>query len=213
MPTAVQFRRGTTAQHSTFTGATGEVTVDTDRKTVVVHDGATAGGSPVAALNTANTWGGAQTFNGAVLLNGAGGSVDTRVRGAVATHLLYASASNDRIGLNQSSPAGRLDVNGNYCSAITAVSALDIDCSTANYFIKTISADSTFTFSNPPASRVYGFMLELTHTSGIVTWPTTVKWPGDVAPTLTIGKTHLFFFVTDDGGTRWRGGSNINYTN
>jgi hypothetical protein len=48
MPTAVQFRRGTTAQHATFTGANGEVTVDTDKKTVVVHDGSTAGGVALA---------------------------------------------------------------------------------------------------------------------------------------------------------------------
>lgn len=48
MPTALQLRRGTTAQHSTFTGASGEVTVDTTKKTAVVHDGATAGGTPLA---------------------------------------------------------------------------------------------------------------------------------------------------------------------
>lgn len=40
----VKLRRGTTAQHSTFTGAEGEVTVDTDKDTVVVHDGTTVGG-------------------------------------------------------------------------------------------------------------------------------------------------------------------------
>lgn len=44
----IQRRRGTTAEHSTFTGALGELTVDTDKKTVVVHDGSTAGGSPLA---------------------------------------------------------------------------------------------------------------------------------------------------------------------
>lgn len=48
MPTQVQTRRGTTAQHSSFTGAAGELTVDTDKKTVVVHDGSTAGGTPLA---------------------------------------------------------------------------------------------------------------------------------------------------------------------
>ena len=47
MATQVQNRRGTTSQHSTFTGANGEITVDTDRKSIVVHDGTTAGGSPV----------------------------------------------------------------------------------------------------------------------------------------------------------------------
>lgn len=48
MAKQIQFRRGTTTQHSTFTGAVGEVTVDTDKDTVVVHDGSTAGGHPVA---------------------------------------------------------------------------------------------------------------------------------------------------------------------
>lgn len=52
MATQIQRRRGTTAQHSTFTGALGELTVDTDKKTVVVHDGITAGGFPLAVAST-----------------------------------------------------------------------------------------------------------------------------------------------------------------
>jgi len=48
MANALQLRRGTTTQHSTFTGLAGEVTVDTTKDTVVVHDGATAGGIPLA---------------------------------------------------------------------------------------------------------------------------------------------------------------------
>jgi hypothetical protein len=47
MSTQLKLRRGTTAQHSTFTGAEGEVTVDTTKDTLVVHDGTTAGGKPV----------------------------------------------------------------------------------------------------------------------------------------------------------------------
>ena len=47
MARQVQFRRGTTAQTNSFTGAVGEVTVDTDKDTVVVHDGSTAGGHPL----------------------------------------------------------------------------------------------------------------------------------------------------------------------
>jgi hypothetical protein len=99
-----------------------------------------------------------------------------------------------------------------FSSSITAVPALDIDCSLGNYFTKTIAANSTFTFSNAP-TNAYSFILELTHTSGTVTWPTSVQWPGSAAPTLTTGKTHLFIFVTDDGGTRWRGAANVNYVN
>ena len=55
MPTQVQLRRGTTVQHATFTGAVGEVTVDTTKKTVVVHDGSTQGGLEVAKADLTNT--------------------------------------------------------------------------------------------------------------------------------------------------------------
>lgn len=48
MAKRLQLRGGTTAQHSTFTGALREVTVDTDKDTLVVHDGSTAGGFPLA---------------------------------------------------------------------------------------------------------------------------------------------------------------------
>jgi len=48
MPTQVQFRRGNTAQTAAFTGAVAELTVDTDKKVVVVHDGSTAGGFQLA---------------------------------------------------------------------------------------------------------------------------------------------------------------------
>jgi hypothetical protein len=48
MTTQIQRRRGTTAEHASFTGALGELTVDTDKNTVVVHDGSTGGGFPLA---------------------------------------------------------------------------------------------------------------------------------------------------------------------
>ena len=46
--TQVQLRRGTSAQVATFTGAQGEVVVDTTNNRAVVHDGATAGGFALA---------------------------------------------------------------------------------------------------------------------------------------------------------------------
>ena len=48
MAKLLKLRRGTTSQHSSFTGAEGEVTVDTTKDTLVVHDGATQGGIPLA---------------------------------------------------------------------------------------------------------------------------------------------------------------------
>ena len=55
MSTQIQWRRGTTAQHSVFIGALGEVTVDTDKDTLVVHDNSTVGGFPVARESALNT--------------------------------------------------------------------------------------------------------------------------------------------------------------
>jgi hypothetical protein len=121
--------------------------------------------------------------------------------------------SNGRMGVGQTSPATKFDLSGNYGQNIVAVAALSIDCSSGNYFTKTILADSTFTFDSVPASRAFAFALELTHTSGAITWPTTVKWPKDTPPTVTTGKTHIFIFITDDGGTRWRGASLVDYVN
>ena len=54
MAKQVQIRRGTTSQTSTFTGAAGEITVDTDKNTVVVHNGSTAGGFPLATQSDLN---------------------------------------------------------------------------------------------------------------------------------------------------------------
>src|SRR5690625_1034506 len=46
MSTAVQFRGGTNTEHKSFTGADREITVDTTKKVVVVHDGQKEGGYP-----------------------------------------------------------------------------------------------------------------------------------------------------------------------
>ena len=43
--------------------------------------------------------------------------------------------------------------------------------------------------------------------------PAAVKWNAGTAPTLTDGKTQLFMFITDDGGTRWRGSALVDYVN
>jgi hypothetical protein len=48
MPTQVQFRRGTTSQNDAFTGAVGELSVDTTLDTIRVHDGSSSGGHRLA---------------------------------------------------------------------------------------------------------------------------------------------------------------------
>ena len=98
---------------------------------------------------------------------------------------------------------------------INTVSGTTIDCSEGNYFKKTVTATTQFTFTNVPTGTAYFLTIEIEcNGANAVTWPTpNVKWPADTAPTITDGKTTLFMFVTDDGGTRWRGSSLADYTN
>lgn len=77
MPKRVQLRRGTTAQHATFTGAVGEVTYDTDLKTLRLHDGVTAGGTLIdpdafMRLITGDPFG-IQSVDSQVIITGGGG--------------------------------------------------------------------------------------------------------------------------------------------
>ena len=51
MAIQIQLRQGTTTEHNTFTGAVGEVTVDTTNKTLRVHDGSTVGGTALAKVS------------------------------------------------------------------------------------------------------------------------------------------------------------------
>ena len=47
MAIQIQLRQGTTTEHNTFTGAVGELTYDTEKKQLRVHDGSTVGGKVV----------------------------------------------------------------------------------------------------------------------------------------------------------------------
>lgn len=52
MPSILKLRRGTTSEHISFTGVEGELTADTSKDCVVLHDGLTAGGFEVAMSST-----------------------------------------------------------------------------------------------------------------------------------------------------------------
>ena len=149
-----------------------------------------------------------------ITYDNSGSDVDVSVSALAGAGSAAATGAANTFTALQTLNAG-VAVDGPYKQTAEAVSALDIDLATGNYFTKTINGNSTFTFSNPPASGIAcSFTLELTHTSGTVAWPTpSVKWPADTAPTLTAGKTHLFIFVTDDGGTRYRGAALADYVN
>jgi hypothetical protein len=92
MTTAIKRRRGTTSEHSTFTGLAGEITIDTTKDTVVVHDGSTAGGFPLAKENNP-TFTGTATFTGDVSF----GDNDKAIFGAGSDLQIYHDGSQSYI--------------------------------------------------------------------------------------------------------------------
>jgi len=91
MADQLQLRGGTTSEHSTFTGALREITVDTDKDTVVVHDGSTAGGHPLLKQDLSNLPAG--TIDNADINASAAISLSKLATGALPTAITVASAN------------------------------------------------------------------------------------------------------------------------
>jgi len=336
MAKLLKLRRGTTSQHSSFTGAEGEVTVDTTKDSLVVHDGSTAGGHPIAKSSdvistvdkiiegdtsieatdadvvgsgtsgieakiedaTIMRLGGDSTYIDRVAFGPASneyiycyrtgspskgrvhlkygdatklhttdtgitvaGTVTATTFAGAATNVTVADESTDtscnvlfttaatgdlapksgtNLTFNSSSGAltatsfvgalgtaaqtaitsvgtlTGLGIDGQYIqqeeTLTVSSNATTVDCSTGNYFTVQAAGNITFTFGTAPAdTKSYAMVIEVDHNSGTLTWPASVKWPADAQPSLTAGKTHQFYFHTNDGGTRWRGASLVDY--
>jgi len=208
MAKQVQFRRGTTSEHSTFTGAVGEITVDTDKDVVVVHDGSTAGGFPlVRQLSDLS----AITATAAELnvLDGFTGALADVNRLDVTTE-----------GLSEASKVVTADSNGvvsfdngtieEVTSITSSSNAATINLRDGNVFEHDLTENVTYTFSNPAASgRASCFILKVIQgsTARTITWPTSVDWNAATAPTLTTTNdgVDIFGFITIDGGTTYYG--------
>jgi microcystin-dependent protein len=80
MATQLQFRRGTTAQNNSFTGAAGEISIDTSSKNLRIHDGANAGGYEIIPTGTIVAYGGATAPAGWLLCDAAAISRTTYAR-------------------------------------------------------------------------------------------------------------------------------------
>ena len=102
--------------------------------------------------------------------------------------------------------------NEKYNTITSSSNAITVDCHNGNAFAHTLTENTTFTFSNPPASgTAFSFSLEIIQDASAsgytVTWPTSVDWPSATAPTLTATASakDVFVFYTRDGGTNWYG--------
>lgn len=79
----------------------------------------------------------------------------------------------------------------------SAIGASAIDWSLGNVFSKTLSANTTFTFSNVKDGKTIVVRVTNTASNYTLAWPT-VKWAGGVAPTQTIGaKSDVYTFISD----------------
>ena len=100
--------------------------------------------------------------------------------------------------------------NETYVAPTSSSNATTINCEAGNYFKHTLTENTTFTFSNPPASGTgFSFILHLIQDSSArtVTWPNSVDWAAATAPTISTGSgaDDFYVFATSDGGTIWYG--------
>lgn len=186
MTTALQLRRGTTTQHSTFTGAVGEVTVDTTKKTAVVHDGTTAGGKPLLKEE----------------------AIGVTVQGYDATTLKSAA-----IGVTvQGYDANTVKKNvanaftaQQYASETTLTDAATVawDCSANQVTKVTLAGNRTFGApTNQVAGAFYGLTVIQDATgSRVPSWNSVFKFPTATAPTLTTTANAKDFLVFRSDGT------------
>ena len=95
--------------------------------------------------------------------------------------------------------------------APVVISGTSIDFTVGNFRTITLSADTTFTFSNGASVPGRVVLIKITNTVGnfTVTWPT-MKWPGGVAPTQTVGARFDLYSIFYDG-TQYVGSYVQNY--
>ena len=108
-----------------------------------------------------------------------------------------------------------LDVYGGAAMNVVtlATTSNTVNVALANYFISTPAGTSTWIFTGVPVSRDSSFVLQLANGgSYTITWPSSVRWPANTAPTLSTNGVDLLIFSTVNTGTTWRGSSLIGYT-
>ena len=108
-----------------------------------------------------------------------------------------------------------LDVYGGAAMNVVtlATTSNTVNVALANYFISTPAGTSTWIFTGVPVSRDSSFVLQLANGgSYTVTWPSSVRWPANTAPTLSTNGVDVLIFSTVNTGTTWRGSSLTGYT-
>jgi len=197
MAKRLQLRGGTTSQHSTFTGALREVTVDTDKDTLVVHDGATAGGFPLAKYSDVSSINTDLVNDTTPQLGG-----DLDVNGNV-----FVSTSNGDI---EFSPNGTGKIKFNdlayypEASITSSSNAVAWDSQASPNAKHTTTENTTF---SAPSNATTGSFISLniqyggTHT---IAFNTVFEFAGSTAPTFTSVSGQSDHLVFRYNGTVWQ---------
>ena len=218
MSKLLQLRGGTTSEHSSFTGAVREVTVDTTKDTLVVHDGSTAGGHALLKEGDVTN----ANFTGAdleIAKGGTGassaGAARTALGVVIGTDVQAFDADTSKLDVAETRSASsnfadnvlQRPVLKDYSETKVAMAAHAVDLELGNVFTYTLSGGQTLTFTNPPASGTAGsFTMIVTNGgSATLTWPTSIDWAAATAPTLSSAGVDVLTFTSIDGGTIWYG--------
>jgi hypothetical protein len=154
MAKRVQRRRGSTTEHSTFIGAEGEVTVDTDKDVVIVHDGTTAGGHPSAKQDLSNV--NLSNIIGVTELNVADGTsgqvLSTNGTGTLsfttvdATSAIVGGDLSGTVG-NAQLVSGSVETTELATNAVTTIKITDANITTSKLATGSVTADKLATDS------------------------------------------------------------------
>ena len=124
------------------------------------------------------------------------------------------------LGLTAASKAVTADANGvitldngfseEYAAVTSSSNVVSLNLRTANNFSHDLTEATTVSFTNPAASgKVSAATLRIIQgsTARAITWNSSIKWAGDVAPTLSQADNavDIFVFYTLDAGTTYYG--------
>jgi hypothetical protein len=209
MAKRVQFRRGTTAQHALFVGAPGEITVDTDKKIIVVHDGATPGGFPANRLQDID---GTATFSAQVRVNAGIPSTSITTGALVVDGGLGVSG---KLNVTELSVTGTTQIN-EITEVLTVVDGYGTTqsrpFSDGNVFLLNgLTGNYIFNWTGIPTTTNRTFSLTHIISQGatpripsalqINGTPVTINWAGNVVPTGSINRINIISFLIWYTGT------------
>lgn len=106
---------------------------------------------------------------------------------------------------------GTVHLSGRATRAVASVVGGAVNLSVASSFLATVTSATTFSFTNPVGAGENQFRLLVNLTAGVITWPANVHWPNAAAPSLAVGRRHVFVFSSVDGGVTWQGAALLNY--